>query len=224
MKVIVTGSNGLVGSALVRQCMANDGISHVFALSRKRLDEAVAKSPKVTVILHDDFSTYPQELLDKVKGAEGCLWAIGGRATQFPDIDTYRKVQVDYTITAANAFRETLVPLLPEGSHFRFVFCSGKLAEWDQTKTLHFMADTRRVKGQVEQRLCQVADADAAKRFVVYCARPSRILPANAGLAARVFGKLYGAIGVDQLAKALIRVLLEGYKERIIENGTLLTL
>lgn len=35
------------------------------------LHEAVAKSPKVTVILHDDFSTYPQELLDRVKG---CLW------------------------------------------------------------------------------------------------------------------------------------------------------
>ncbi|KAL2193733.1 hypothetical protein P885DRAFT_71936 [Corynascus similis CBS 632.67] len=192
MKVIVAGSNGLVGSALVRQCMANDSISH-----------AVAKSPKVTVILHDDFSTYPQELLDRVKG---CLWwvlvllwkvAIGGRATQFPDIDTYRKVQVDYTITAAIAFRETLVPLLPEGSHFRFVFCSGKLAEWDQTKTLHFMADTRHIKGQVEQRLCQVADVDAAERFAVYCTRPSGILPANAGLAARALGKLYGAIDVD---------------------------
>ncbi|KAL2183903.1 hypothetical protein L209DRAFT_757210 [Thermothelomyces heterothallicus CBS 203.75] len=224
MKVIVTGCTGLVGSALIRQCIANDDISHVFAISRKPLDDAVAKSPKITVILHDDFSTYPMQLLDKVRGAEGCLWAIGGKATQFPDIETYRKVQVDYTVAAANAFRETLAPLLAAGSQFRFVFCSGKFAEWDQSKPLHFMADTRHVKGLVEQQLCQVADADTAKRFVVYCARPSGILPPDAGLAARLPGKLYGAINVDHLANALIRVLLEGYKDRIIENRSLLAL
>jgi hypothetical protein len=38
------------------------------------------------------------------------------------------------------------VPQLPEGKQFRFVFCSGKFAEWDQNKSLHFLADTRHVK------------------------------------------------------------------------------
>lgn len=74
MKVIVTGSNGLVGSALVRECLASDKITHVFALTRKPLPDAVAKSPKATVIVHDDFSTYPPELLARLAGAEGCLW------------------------------------------------------------------------------------------------------------------------------------------------------
>lgn len=72
--------------------------------------------------------------------------AIGGRATQFPDAETYKKVQVDYTLAAARSFLEKLVPSLPEGRQFRFVFCSGKFAEWDQKKALHFMADTRHVK------------------------------------------------------------------------------
>lgn len=72
--------------------------------------------------------------------------AIGGRAPQFSDIETYKKVQVDYTLAAATAFREHLAPLLPEGKKFHFVFCSGKLAEWDQQKSLRFMADTRHVK------------------------------------------------------------------------------
>lgn len=72
--------------------------------------------------------------------------AIGGRATQFPDVETYRRVQVDFTLAAARAFRETLVPQLPAGKQFRFVFCSGKFAEWDQKKPLSFLADTRRVK------------------------------------------------------------------------------
>lgn len=38
------------------------------------------------------------------------------------------------------------MPQLPEGKQFRFLFCSGKFAEWDQEKPLHFMLDTRRVK------------------------------------------------------------------------------
>lgn len=74
MKVIVAGSTGLVGSALVRQCIASDKVSHVFALTRKPLPDAVAKNPKVSVILHDDFSTYPPTLLAQLAGAEGCLW------------------------------------------------------------------------------------------------------------------------------------------------------
>ena len=79
-------------------------------------------------------------------------------------------------------------------------------------------------QGQVEKELCGLADADTSKRFVVYNGRPSGILPADAGLAARATGKLYGAINVDRLAKAFIRVVLEGYKERIIENEVLMTL
>jgi len=76
----------------------------------------------------------------------------------------------------------------------------------------------------VEKGLCDIADADHAKRFVVYCGRPSGILPADAGLVAKLTGKLYGAITADQLAKAFVRILLEGYKECIIENDTLLAL
>lgn len=33
--------------------------------------------PNVTVIEHRDFSQYPSELLDKLKGANGCIWAQG---------------------------------------------------------------------------------------------------------------------------------------------------
>lgn len=72
--------------------------------------------------------------------------------------------------------------------------------------------------------MCEMADADKTERFVVYCGRPSGILPADAGLATRLSGKLYGAIEVDRLAKAFVRILLDGFKERIIENDTLLSL
>jgi uncharacterized protein YbjT (DUF2867 family) len=74
MKVIVTGSTGLVGSALLRQCIADDRITKVFALTRKALPDEVTKNPKIAVIIHQDFSTYPEGLLSQLAGAEGCLW------------------------------------------------------------------------------------------------------------------------------------------------------
>jgi hypothetical protein len=74
----------------------------------------------------------------------------------------------------------------------------------------------------VEQGLCEIAET--SKHFDVYCARPSGVLPPDAGLAAKLSGKLYGAIEADQLAKAFVRVVLEGYEERIIENDQLLAL
>lgn len=74
MKVIVTGSTGLVGSAVVRECIANDKITHAFVLSRKELPKDITENPKISVIIHEDFSTYPEHLLKQLEGAEACIW------------------------------------------------------------------------------------------------------------------------------------------------------
>ncbi|RTE84798.1 hypothetical protein BHE90_000556 [Fusarium euwallaceae] len=219
MKVVITGSTGLVGGAVIRECIANEAITHAFVLSRLELPDDVSKNAKITVIIHEDFSTYPHDLLQQLSGCEACIWAIGGRATQFSDIDTYRKVQVDYTLAAANAFAKHLAPSLPDNKNFRFVLCSGKYAEWDQDKSLSFMADTRLVKGQVEKGLCDLAKNE--DRLDVWCARPSGILPSDVGYFGILTGKLYGAIKVDDLAGALVRIALNGSSKQIIESEEL---
>ena len=156
---------------------------------------------------------------------------------QFPDVETCRKVQVDYTLKAADAFINHLAPELPKGKKFRFVFCSGKFAEWDQTKSLYFMEDTRRIKvspyhklptegklttlqGQVEEGLCNLADAHK-DLFEVWCVRPSGILDADASWFSKFTGKSYGAMTDDQVARAMIHIASQGYPERIIESDKL---
>ncbi|CAG9983280.1 unnamed protein product [Clonostachys byssicola] len=222
MKVIITGSTGLVGSAVIREAIANDGITHAFVLSRKDLPKEISDNAKVTVIPHADFSKYPEDLLTQLAGCEACIWAIGGRAPHFPDLDTFRKVSVDFTLAAARAFKQRLAPALADNQRFRFVFCSGMLAEWDQQKSLLFMADSRHVKGQVEKGLCDLADKDG--RFDVFCPRPSGVLPSNVSTLGKLTGKLYGAIQVQDLAKALVYIALNGAEKQIIEAGELTSL
>jgi hypothetical protein len=38
--------------------------------------------PNVEVIIQKDFANYEPDVLDKLKGAEGCIWAQGISATQ----------------------------------------------------------------------------------------------------------------------------------------------
>lgn len=221
MKVIVTGSTGYVGGEVVRQAIADERITHVFALTRKPLPEDLAKSPKLTVIEHKDFSTYPPELLAQLAGAEACIWTLGGRAYQFPDVETARKVSVDYTLAAAKAFIDVLAPQLPAGQKFRFLFCSGRWAEMDEKKNMRMLADTRRIKGQVEKGLCDLADANPDK-LETWSVRPGAIMRKHAGLMNLLTANTSGFIGLDHLAKAMLTIIVNGYKDRIIETEELL--
>ncbi|KAI1454148.1 hypothetical protein F4805DRAFT_440877 [Annulohypoxylon moriforme] len=223
MKVIITGSTGYVGSEVIRQAIADERITHIFALTRKPLPEDLAKNSKVTVIEHQDFSTYPPELLAKLAGAEACIWTLGGRAYQFPDVETARKVSVDYTLAAAKAFIEQLAPQLPEPQKFRFLFCSGKWAEWDEKKNMRMLADTRIIKGQVEKGLCDLADANKDK-FETWSVRPGAIMRKHAGLMNLLTVNTAGFIGLDHLAKAMLTIVINGHKDRILEADELLKL
>jgi hypothetical protein len=91
------------------------------------------------------------------RSREPCCRSIGGRATQFADVATYRRVQVDFATAALGAFAAKLAPPLQQQQQqqgggedkkkkFRFVFVSGKGAAWDQEKGLSFLEDTRKAK------------------------------------------------------------------------------
>lgn len=80
MHLILTGATGLVGTGVLHNMMTNTSITKVSVLSRRPVPQAEG-NPKVNVILHQDFSKYEQGLLDELKGAEGCVWALGISST-----------------------------------------------------------------------------------------------------------------------------------------------
>ena len=77
MHLILTGATGLVGSGVLQYVLSvPDKVTKLSVLSRKPVPLAEGHA-QVTVIQHDDFSSYPADLLEKLKGAEGCIWALG---------------------------------------------------------------------------------------------------------------------------------------------------
>lgn len=74
MKVIIAGVTGLVGSTVLKRCIKDLRITSIVALSRRELPAELSEDKRVKVIVHDDFSRYPDELLKELNGAKACLW------------------------------------------------------------------------------------------------------------------------------------------------------
>ena len=79
--VILTGCTGTAGSAVLARCIASSAISKVSVLSRRSVKQAEGVD-KVNVIIHNDFSAYSESVLEQLKGAVGCVWALGVPAGQ----------------------------------------------------------------------------------------------------------------------------------------------
>jgi nucleoside-diphosphate-sugar epimerase len=74
MKVIVAGVTGHAGSEVVNHCLADERITKVIILTRKSVAIDIESHPKAEVVLHQDFSQYPEEMMRRFEGAEVCLW------------------------------------------------------------------------------------------------------------------------------------------------------
>lgn len=80
MHIILTGATGLVGSAALARILPllkSGEVSHLSILSRRPKIPSVQDNTRVTVVEHKDFSNYPPDVLKKLQGAEGCIWALG---------------------------------------------------------------------------------------------------------------------------------------------------
>ncbi|KAM3505427.1 hypothetical protein MY11210_007971 [Beauveria gryllotalpidicola] len=178
MKAVIFGATGLVGNEVLNACIATDKITKVYVVTRRALVDDREKNPKVDVILHSDFAQYPPELLDRLKGIELCLWAIGGVLSKFNnDKKLAYAANVAYPCAAATAFVQHLVNDSPSG-RIRFVFCSGKFAEPNPAKSLWFLGESRRWKGETETFLQTLAKQHPG-RFEAFAVRPGLVIPNN---------------------------------------------
>ncbi|KAK7424814.1 hypothetical protein QQZ08_008443 [Neonectria magnoliae] len=235
MKVIVTGATGVVGKEVVRQCLADPRITRLVILTRRAVSMDVESHPKTEVVMHQDFSRYPDDLLRRLQGASACLWAIGGKPDQQDaDKDMLHRVSVEFPLAAAKAMSDAIAAKAPASasggasSKFNFVFFSSRSASASapsKAAALLFLADPRRQRGEAEKGLCDVADANP-HAFAVWILRPTTVASSAADAAPkrrRLVGRSSSAaIDAPQLAKAAVKVALDGWKDRVVDNDALL--
>ncbi|KAI1801802.1 putative nucleoside-diphosphate-sugar epimerase [Daldinia bambusicola] len=149
MHLILTGATGLVGSGVLDAMIKMKEVSKISILSRRPVKMAEdAKDPRINVILHKDFEKYDPELLSQLKGASGCVWALGISQTQVSP-EEYVKITKDYTLAASKAF----LALSSEEKPFNFVYVSGLGATLQPGRFSPIFA---RVKGETELALAEM--------------------------------------------------------------------
>lgn len=137
-RVLVMGATGAVGSELVRQCIKDDRIEYVVALSRRPLPESHSK---LKVIVRDDFLNY-DDLTEELSEMDVCYCALGVSQVQVRDPKLYTAITRDYVLAAARALKSA-------NPEIRFCFVSGAGADASEKSGTLW----RRVKGETENRL-----------------------------------------------------------------------
>ncbi|KJR85089.1 uncharacterized protein SPSK_09800 [Sporothrix schenckii 1099-18] len=220
MRVIVTGSTGYIGGEVLRQCLANPAITSVVALARRAPE--IATDPKLQVILHDDFTSFPSELVAQLAEADACIYCLGSNVPVRPP-ELNRKINLEYAISTARMFADLhgARPAAQAQTHFRFVYLSGALPEKDPERRLLFLAENRRMRGELENKLLELGKAKAGSGFEVFVTRPGFVQPAGAVVRAWLVGVVANAILLPDLAASLVHVALQGYDEMLVENDAL---
>ncbi len=81
--LILTGATGMVGSGVLDTMIKSKEVTKISILSRSPVKLAAdVQDPRVTVIIYKDFEKYPEDLLSQLKGATGCVWALGTSQTK----------------------------------------------------------------------------------------------------------------------------------------------
>ncbi|OBT42491.1 hypothetical protein VE00_07924 [Pseudogymnoascus sp. WSF 3629] len=166
MHLILTGATGLVGSAVLHHMINTPSVTAVSILSRRPVPQADGHG-KVKVIIHKDFNTYPSDVLERLQGAEGCVWAQGISITKVTK-EEYQKITYDYPLAAARAFATLPEPGIP----FKFVYVSGEGAT---TSPGIFTAHFGLIKGRAEAALLALSKDPQFRNLRPFSLRPAGI-------------------------------------------------
>ncbi|MCE7994033.1 MAG: NAD-dependent epimerase/dehydratase family protein [Roseivirga sp.] len=154
MRVIITGSTGMVGKSVLLECLRNDKISSVLVVNRRPVG---LTHPKLTELLHQDFLDL-NPLLSQLEGYDACFHCMGVSAVGMKEAD-YTRLTYELTVH----WVDTLYKLNPD---MVFNYVSG--AGTDSSEKGRAM--WARVKGKTENKVLNKGFKDA------YAFRPGGII------------------------------------------------
>lgn len=137
LKIIITGTTGMVGEGVMLQCLQRAEVSEVLAISRKPNGHT---HPKLKELIHSDFfdlSSIPDQLI----GYDACYFCAGISSIGISK-EEYERITYDMTLS----FAKTLSKLNPQ---MTFTYVSGQGTDSSEKGSSHWA----RVKGKTENDL-----------------------------------------------------------------------
>lgn len=81
MHLILTGATGLVGAGVLQAMLTRESVTKISIISRRPVAMAEGHE-KAKVFIQKDFSSIEPSILEQIKGADGCVWALGISTSQ----------------------------------------------------------------------------------------------------------------------------------------------
>ncbi|KAF2214011.1 hypothetical protein CERZMDRAFT_7279, partial [Cercospora zeae-maydis SCOH1-5] len=207
MKVILTGATGHIGGAVLQRLLAVPTVTSIVVLSRREL---TVQDVKLKTIIIQDFLHYEQDVLDQLAGAEACIWVLGS-ATAGKDVHN------DMTFAATKAFAEHVLPTLGKGKKFRYVYTSGAAVVRDQSASLWFLGEKRKLRGLIEMDVVNL-EKQYGEQWASYIVRPAAVTNGKP-----MWSFMLGGwwISKENLAVAMVDLAVHGGEQQTLENGDL---
>lgn len=208
MKIIITGSTGMVGFGALQMAIQSDFIDEILIINRKSLG---LSNPKVKEVITNDFFNLSDVNIN-LKEYDACFFCLGVSSLGMSKED-YIRITYDLTIN----FAKTLCEM---NKNMTFIYVSGLGTDSDE-KGNGWAA----VKGKTENDLI---DLPFKK---VYAWRPGFIKPLKNGSNAKSYykfinwiypiGRLFYPVGfnkLEEVGNSMINILKKEYSKKII-NG-----
>lgn len=211
MQVILTGATGLIGSHVLRACLADERIEDVTTITRSPVG---VMHGKLNCIQHDDFLNYVR-LAKVFRTHHAIIWCLGISQSQARK-EAYVRITHDFVVAAANQ-------ALQENAAIKFVFVSAHGADRSGKSPFLFA----RIKGKAEQALMDlplksvgiIRPAAVFAKTYIHSAFFIRSLNHVLPMVSRIFPSL--VIDASALAISIVEAACLSYKHRIFEQPEL---
>jgi uncharacterized protein YbjT (DUF2867 family) len=207
MKIIITGTTGMVGEGVLMECLAHPQVTAVLSVSRKSSGHA---HPKLSEYIVKDFMSL-KEGDEKLKGYDAVFFCAGISSVGMKEHE-YTRITYDITLNFAKA-------LSPQEG-MTFIYVSGAGTDSSENGRLMWA----RVKGKTENDLMKLPFRQ------VFAFRPGIMKMTEGQMhtmgVQKILSRIYplvkwlfpkAACTLQEVGRAMINVSQRGYDKKVIE-------
>ena len=213
MKVIITGSTGMVGKGVLLECIDDSNVTDILLINRNPID---IKNDKIKEVIHKDFSEF-STIENHLEGYDACFHCMGVSSAGMKE-EQFTHLTYDFSMALARACYKA-------NPQMTFTYVSG--TGTDSTEKGRIM--WARVKGRTENDILKLGFKQAYM-FRAGAIRPLRGIKSRTRLYQNIyvimspfwpiFTVLMGKNLTDttRIGKAMINAVDKGFNKTHLEN------